>query len=317
MFSEDFSVFVSFVIAIVLEASPFLLFGSLLGALFEVYVSPDRLARRIPKSVFGGVLGAGFILPTCECGVVPIVQRLIKKGVPPHMAVTYMLTAPSVNPIVLVSTYIAFGGSLWMVAGRVFLAVIPALLIGLMLYGRGAEEIVKGGSLPVHNHGHEHGFQMAMAHDHGSPCAHCGHNQGENPERSNLSEVITHTATDFLQMGKYLILGATAAALFKFYTPYNVLILLEHNIFLSVAAMMALAILLSVCSEADAFVAASFASFPAAAKLAFVGIGPMLDLKLMAMYGAAFRKRMVLALMIAPTLIIYGLSLLLGAVTGQ
>ena len=122
-----------------------------------------------------------------------------------------------------------------------------------------------------------------------------------------------HAAHDFLEMGKYLILGAFAAAAFKTFVPASIVSVFEGNLVLSILGMMALAILLSVCSEADAFVAASFVTFPAAAHLAFVSIGPMVDVKLIGLYAVTFRRRLFLLLLAVPTVLVFLLSWLFGA----
>jgi uncharacterized membrane protein YraQ (UPF0718 family) len=117
-------------------------------------------------------------------------------------------------------------------------------------------------------------------------------------------------------MSKYLIAGAFAAALFKVFVPQDILFHFESNPFLSIGVMMLLAILLSVCSEADSFVAASFWSFSQPAQLAFVSIGPMVDLKLIGAYGATFRKRAALTLIVVPIVIIYTLSAVIASIVG-
>ena len=131
---ETFNIFSAIATAIFLEAMPFLAIGALFSATIEVFVSTERLLSCIPKSVAGGLalgIGAGFVLPTCECGVVPIVRRLMRKGVPPYIAIAYMLAAPIVNPVVLASTYLAFRGSLTMVGARIAVAAVVATLLGL------------------------------------------------------------------------------------------------------------------------------------------------------------------------------------------
>jgi len=113
---------------------PFLAIGALLSAVIEVFIPAERMLRWIPKSVFGGVamgVGAGFVLPTCECGVVPVARRLMHKGVPPFIAIAYMLAAPIVNPVVLASTYFAFRGNVSMVLGRIVIAALVASALGL------------------------------------------------------------------------------------------------------------------------------------------------------------------------------------------
>ncbi len=312
--TQDFQIFISTVIAIFLEASPFLMLGSLLSAIFEIYVPADFLARVLPKGRIPGTLlglSAGMLLPTCECGVVAVVRRLLRKGVPAHAALTYMLAAPVINPLVLASTYLAFRGDMGMVLARVALVAVCASAIGLMLSGvdpvlllregkllkglagggsRGPGDVQGGASAPVF-------LEMAPASACGCGCDSAG--------GSRLTRVFMHTASEFLEMGKYLLLGACAVGLFNVLPPYDFLYLLMDSTHLAIAGMMVLAILLSVCSEADAFVAASFTSFPRVSQLSFVVIGPMVDLKLILMYGAVFHRRVALLLVVAPTLLTY------------
>lgn len=117
-----------------------------------------------------------------------------------------------------------------------------------------------------------------------------------------------------MDMGKYIILGGIIVALLKVLLPEEILLLFQDNILLSVGAMLVLAMLVSVCSEADAFIAAAFSTFPAAARLSFVSIGPMVDIKLVFMYWSVFKTRVVIALIVGPTILVYCLSVLLGII---
>lgn len=299
---ETFKLFSAIALAIFIEAMPFLVIGALLSAIIEVFVSTQRLLRLVPKSIAGGLalgIGVGFILPTCECGVVPIVRRLMNKGVPPHIAIAYMLSAPIVNPVVLASTYIAFRGSFTMVLARIVLAILVAAVLGLI--ARQLIHVVKPSQQTTDEHTHHH--------DHHT---HDSHHANETLMQK-IGSVISHAAYEFMDMGKFLILGALIAAAFKTFLPENIMALFSGNLALSIAGMMILAILLSVCSEADAFVAASFVGFPMAAQLAFIGIGPMVDLKLIGMYGITFQRKMVLALLIVPFVLIYFASWFVGS----
>ena len=285
-------------IAIFLEAAPFLLLGALISAVMSVYVDQARLARLMPRNRFFNALiglGGGMILPICECGSVPVARRLMEKGVSPQLAVTYMLAAPVINPLVLVSTYIAFRGNLFLVLLRVLLVALPALILGYAFAGK--EILSKSDAQPEHSH-----------------CADTGHTCEEHGPKglAAVPAVLEVGAKEFLYMGKFLIFGCLAAAFFKVYLPWEVLRLFETNLFSAVALMMAMAVLLSVCSEADAFVAASFVSFPVAAQLSFVALGPMVDLKLIGMYYAVIRRNTATALILAPIAIIYPLSIALG-----
>jgi uncharacterized protein len=285
-------------VAIFLEAAPFLLLGALISAVMSVYVDPAKLARLIPRNRFFHAfigLGGGMILPICECGSVPVARRLMEKGVSPQFAVTYMLAAPVINPIVLVSTYIAFRNDLFLVLLRALLVALPALILGYAFAGK--EILSKNDLQPEH-----------------CGCADTGHTCVEHgaKEFSAIPAVLEVSAREFLYMGKFLIFGCMAAAFFKVYLPWELLHLFETNLFTAVALLMALAVLLSVCSEADAFVVASFVSFPVAAQLSFVALGPMVDLKLIGMYYAVFRKNTATTLILAPIVIIYPLSIALG-----
>jgi len=302
---EQFRIFSSIAAAIFIEAMPFLALGALLSGAIEVLVPSEKLMKRIPGRLLPGIslgIAAGFLIPTCECGVVPVVRRLARKGVPLHIAIAYMLSAPILNPVVLISTYVAFRGSLMMVAGRAVVAIIVAAAAGIIISRMGPKEGAKLDAGPdADGHGHEH-------HNH----QHHDHEEDTRTAAGTVLAILRHAGHDFLDMGRFLILGALAAALFKTFLPQAVFDMLSGNLLLSISGMMALAFLLSVCSEADAFVAASFAGLPAAAHLAFITYGPMLDLKLIGMYAATFRKKVLLVLVLAPTVLVLLLSLVFG-----
>jgi len=293
-----FELFSAIALSIFIEAMPFLVIGALISALIEVFVSTERLLSFIPKNLAGGLalgIGSGFLLPTCECGVVPIVGRLINKGVPPYIAIAYMLAAPIVNPVVLASTYIAFRGSFTMVLARVGLAILVAAVVGII--ARSMLKVVRTKTIKDEDH------SLNLHH----------HDHSQHSLKQKIRHALIHAANEFMDMGKFLIIGAIFAAAFKTLLPENIMAVFSGNLPLSIAGMMILAILLSVCSEADAFVAASFVGFPAASQLAFVGIGPMVDLKLIGMFSITFSRRMVFVLIIVPIVLIFFASWLLGS----
>ena len=297
---DSLTLFATYSTAIVLEAAPYLLAGSLLSALLEQYASTDFIRRFSPKSMpmqlFSGAL-LGLVLPTCECGVVPVVRRLLAKGAPPAVAITYMLAAPVVNPVVLISTAVAYRGDTFVVLTRLILVLAPAMVLGSAAAGIPRERLLRP-ERNSHSHsctGHDHD------HSHGCDC-------GAPAKGHVVMRIMAHTAMEFTGMAGFLIFGAMAAAAFKVFAPQQALTLLAGNPYLSIAVMMGLAILLSVCSEADAFVATSFMSMPQAAQLAFMGIGPMVDLKLIAMFLAVFHRRFALALVVVPVVMVYVLS---------
>ena len=298
---QDLVIFATAAASIVMEAAPFLLLGSLIGALIEVLVSEETLLRFMPKNGPGQVavgVFAGMLLPTCECGIVPVARRLLLKNVPPRAAIPYMMAAPVVNPVVIGSTLFAFQGDLGITALRVLLVLIPAVGLGLALGEAAPEAVLRHRPTDLKRYGEA---EEAHLHDHGPGCG-CG---CAAPVSNRFLAILFHTGAEFLSMGRFLVFGAVVAAAFKAFLPPEILAAFGGSAWLSVAGLMLLAILLSICSEADAFVAASFGSFPVMAKVAFMAVGPMVDLKLIPLFFAVFRRRLAVALVAVPIVVVY------------
>ena len=259
--------------SIVIEALPFILVGALASAAIAVYLPQGSLGwiSRLPLAlqVPGAALG-GFAFPVCECGTVPVGRRLIARGVEPGAAIAFMLAAPVLNPIVLASTWVAYGGHMRgaeMVAGRASLGLVTAAAVGFAFSRAKPGELLRPRPADLeHDHEHDHG-------DAGRPVA-----------------FATHLVSDFLFMGKFIVLGAGLSALVQVALPGSVVSALGGAPVLSSLALMAVAFVLSLCSEADAFIAASFGSFTPGAQLAFLVFGPLADMKLTVLYGATFRR---------------------------
>jgi len=306
MDQSAFAIFAAIVTSIVLEAAPFLLLGSLLSSILNVYVGDgalEKLCRRSLPAQIGLGLVAGLFLPTCECGVVPVTRRLLKKGVPTGAAIPFMLAAPVVNPVSLASTWVAFQGDIGMVAWRATLVIIPAAMLGWALGNIKGADLLRA-TPPAGLH---------MTHKAACGCG-CGHEQEHKrpPLGQGLLDVLRGTGREFLEMGLFLILGACAAGLFKVFLPQEWLALVSANLWMAVPAMMGLAVLMSICSEADAFVAASLSMFPRPALLAFLALGPMLDLKLLPAFLSVFQRRVAFAVILVPAAAVYLLAMSLG-----
>lgn len=316
-------------LSIVMEAVPFLLLGSLASGLVEAYVPRDRLERLLPKgrlsaTFFGLALGA--LIPCCECGVVYLARRLMGKGVPPGAAVAFMLAAPVVNPVSILATVVAFRGDLTMAVWRCLIVGTAALLVGLLAGGEKTEALLRPltGREPECGCGHDHG---PGEHHHHGPATIPGTPFGSLADalpvaalakkirRDKVASALAHAMADFLDMAKVLIFGAMAAAAFKAYVPGSVVMAMENDLALAIPGMMGLAVGLSLCSQADAFVAASFSTFPMAARLAFLALGPMLDLKLVLMWRQVFTPKLVRLLAILPASVVFATCVVLGLAT--
>ncbi|WRP05997.1 permease [Rossellomorea aquimaris] len=276
-------------LSILLEAIPFILIGVFASALIQVFVSESLLQRIIPKrfpylALFPAAV-VGALLPVCECAIVPVARRLIKKGMPAHLAIVVMVTAPILNPIVFASTYYAFQNNITVVWGRMGIALIAALIIGALLY----RFYGKRNPLIQKAHDHEH------HHDHSS---------------NKIMQTIVHASDEFFDMGKYLIIGAFVAAGFQTYLDRELLVGIGTNEVLAPAVMMGFAYIISLCSEADAFVASSFGSiFSASSILAFLVYGPMIDFKNTLLMLAYFNKKFVLIFIGVVTIVVYTCTL--------
>ncbi|MCA1057431.1 permease [Rossellomorea aquimaris] len=277
-------------LSILLEAIPFILIGVFASALIQVFVSESLLQRLVPKrypylALFPAVL-VGALLPVCECAIVPVARRLIKKGMPTHLAIVIMVTAPILNPIVLISTYYAFQHNLTVVIGRMLIAFVVALIIGALLYKLfGRQNPLKQSSRDHEHHHHDHD------HDHSS---------------NKLMETLVHASDEFFDMGKFLIIGALLAAVFQTYIDREAIVALGSNDWAGPGVMMGFAYVMSLCSEADAFVASSFGNlFSTTSLLAFLVYGPMIDFKNTLLMLAYFKKRFVLLFIVVVTVTVY------------
>lgn len=293
-------------VSIVLEAIPFMFVGSLIGGLIEVFVSREKMTALLPRRGWQTVCvaaAAGLFFPVCECAVVPVVRRLVGKGLPLSAAIGYLLGGPIVNPIVAASTALAYAFDWRMVALRMIggysLAVIIGLFMGRLFRKKTA--IIESGREPIPapcGCTHDLDFPViGSTHALECECSFPHATKAPVDWMDKVGEAFVHAKNDFLAVGHYLIIGAFIAALAQTYVERSLFTELADVPAISVLLMMSLAILLNLCSEADAFIAASFKGLMAAsAQLAFLLTGPMFDLKLLLMYRSIFSKRAIVSL---------------------
>ncbi|GMX66735.1 hypothetical protein Elgi_60070 [Paenibacillus elgii] len=336
-------------ISIILEALPFVLLGVLVSALLQMFVSEQTIRRLTPKNPVLGVLFAcvvGIIFPLCECGMVPVIRRLVLKGMPVYVAVVFILAGPIINPVVYAATFMAFRTRPEIAYSRMALAFIVAAAIGLIVYrfvkrnpirGAAPELSANGYGAPqalhrldnaqhnahehehTHKHGHSHEQHHVHMHNHdhsdhhGHTHAHShAHDHGHGRSRSSrLLGVLGHASDEFFDMGKYLIFGAFLTALIQTLVARESLVSIGQGDFTSHLFMMGLGYVLSLCSTSDAFVASSFAAtFSTGSLLTFLVFGPMLDIKSTLMLLSAFRARFVLLLSALVVIVVLAASLL-------
>ncbi|MEH7585012.1 permease, partial [Priestia megaterium] len=206
---------------------------------------------------------------------------------PLHIGVVILVGAPILNPVVFAATFYAFQSNTSIVYSRMGLAVVACLLIGLSVYF-----FFKNSNQLRHVHVHEH----------------------EDAKVGNkLKQTLYHASDEFFDMGKYLLFGALVASLFQTFLDRQLLTNLASNDYMSSAVMMGFAYVLSLCSEADAFVASSFShTFSPTALLAFLLYGPMMDFKNTIMLLAFFKKRFACSLILIITVSVYLITITYG-----
>ena len=276
MFKDISIIFLS----IFLESLPFLFLGSLISSIIETFVSNETLARIIPKNkVLGSIVGIclGFFLPACDCAVIPVAKRLIKKKVPINVAVSFMLASPIINPVVILSTYHAFyKTNPDIFFERLLFGILIALIIGIILgilYSK--KEVVLNSEDKIN-----------------CECHDC-------EDTNRFLSIIKHTGIDLFEVSKYLMFGALIASIIQVVLPRDILIMFNDNKILSVLALMLFAYLISLCSTSDSFVGKSLlSSFSKSSIIAYLLLGPMIDIKNTIVLLGNYKKIFVITLIL-------------------
>jgi len=299
-------------LSILFEGAPFIFVGTLISGFIDAYLPPGLIDRwlprkRVPAIMMSGLLGAVF--PVCECAVVPVIRRLIQKGLPVACAVTYMLSAPIINPIVVASTLSAFSGdaAVFMTSSRLLIAYIVTVFVGIVVSRFRAEQIlgsrVQAGlaasAKKVEAEGHKHDHDHEHGHDHPHEHASVGD--------SRLVLAMRSAMHDFLDTGMYFSMGVMITAVFDVMVVQTEFAAIAGNDLISIVMLMGLGFVLSLCSTSDAFIIAQMGVFSYASRLAFLVFGPMMDVKLVFMYLSVFKRNFVIGLA-------FGLFILIGAI---
>lgn len=284
--------------SIIIEALPFILIGVIIAGFIQMFITEDHVKRWMPKNKVTAIFMScviGSLFPACECGIVPIVRRLIGKGVPLYAAIGFMLTGPLINPIVIFSTYMAFGKDLEIALARMGIGFVAALVIALII-----------SFLFKNNQMKQKAYLMSTA-----------TNITGQPFLKRLDGMLKHTIDEFFDMGKFLIIGAFLAAFVQTYVSSKTLLQLGDGLVSSTLVMMGLAFILSLCSEADAFIGASFKNvFSRTSILSFLVYGPMIDLKNTLMLLAVFNVRFVVILVSTITVVVFSMIIMTSGLIG-
>ncbi len=283
------------------EALPYIVAGAIIAGVVEELIPQRVLLRLIPRSRFLAIAAGGLLglpSPMCDCAILVVVRRFLRKGVPLSSCVCLLLAGPIVNFLVMLSTWDAFRrptdytgpgatqiGGLGMMGLRIgigyLVAIGTSLIVEWQYRKHGAAKLLHPLAIPP--------AKPELLETNG---------QDAPPPRpflerlNSITEIALH---DFIDVAVFVTLGALLAAgarqLINAYPGLIDYATLHPTA--SIGIMMMLAVLLCICSQADAFIAASFTPLPPASKLAFLTLGPMLDLKLYMMYTRVFRPRLI------------------------
>ncbi|MEZ7172794.1 permease [Sporosarcina sp. OR05] len=285
-------------LSIILEAFPFILIGVFASAVIQTFVSEDMVRRFIPKNPLLAIVPATIVsvlLPVCECAIILVVRRLLRKGLPLHVGIIFLVGAPILNPIVFASTYYAFQSEPSMAYARMGLAFLLAIIIGLVMY-----VLFKNTSQLKHST-----EDLVTATE----------QQTELTGKRKWKTVFYHASDEFFDVGKYVIFGTIVASAFQTYFNRDLLVTVSENDIVAPLVMMAFGFVLSICSEADAFIASSFShTFSTGSLLAFLLYGPMLDLKNAIILFAYFKSKFVVVFMGVITVAVFAIVLVYQSV---
>ncbi|WP_228515866.1 permease [Agreia pratensis] len=264
--------FVTLSVSVIIESLPFVILGILLSAIVQIWLPAGFLLRRLPRNpvLRRSIISLlGVLLPVCECGNVPLTRGLIVSGLSVADSMAFLFAAPIINPITIITTYQAFGWNDGILISRILGGLLIANLVGFIYSAHPAPQTLL-----------TRGFQAACAVD-----PHAEH--GTRTRRTLIS-----FGRESAAMMPALIVGAGIAGLIQVAVSRNLLITLGSNPLWSVLALMALAFIVAICSNVDAFFILSFGStFLPGGIVAFLIFGPMIDIKMLALMRTTFTVR--------------------------
>lgn len=333
--------------SLLVEAMPFLLLGVLFSSLLLLFVDERQLIAKLPRHpLLGAFIGSsiGFLFPVCECGNVPVARRLLMQGVPSSVAIGFLLAAPTVNPIVIWSTWTAFRDRPEMVVLRVVFSLAIATIIGWIFSAQeDLKPILQPSVVRAIPKAAPKREKAAIASD--SPLLQSGTfllGEPGKPMRLDTATLppvesataappkgwmgklplkypidarrwrlfVDNTMAELRELGGVLVLGSAIAAIVQVAVPREIILSLGQGPVTSILAMLVLATVVSICSTVDAFFALSFAStFTTGSLLAFLVFGPMIDLKAIGLMLWIFKPKPIAYILILAAQLTFFLTL--------
>jgi len=296
-------------LSLLVEAIPFLLMGVLLSGALLIFVDERKLIAILPKNPLLGALAGsllGFMFPVCECGNVPVARRLISQGAPISVAVSFLLAAPTINPVVIWATWTAFRDQPEIVILRVLLSLGIAIIVSMVFSTQKDLQVILQPNialalpLPKVNVGGVPVGTFFLGEDRSQPLDLGAYSYAMSKPKSladRLNLLLDNTLAEMRELGAILVMGSAIAAIIQVWVPRDIILGLGQGSVSSIIAMMLLAAIVSICSTVDAFFALSFAAtFTGGSLLAFLVFGPTIDLKAIGLILTIFQRRTVVYL---------------------
>nr|WP_249407745.1 permease [Frigoribacterium sp. CFBP 8759] len=265
--------FVTLTISVIVESMPFVLLGIVLSIIVQEWLPQAFFSSWLPKRGLprrAVISFLGMFLPVCECGNVPLARGLVLKGFTVSESMTFLLAAPILNPITIITTHQAFGWDDGILVARLIGGFVIANLIGWLFS--------------------KHPNQQSLLTS--SFAAECRVDDGHAHGRGRTAKSVDLFRREMSTMMPALFIGAAIAGAIQTIVPRSVLVALGSNPVWSVLAMMVLAFVISICSNVDAFFVLPFAStFMPGGIAAFLVFGPIIDVKMLALLRTTYTPK--------------------------
>ena len=306
---DAFTLFLSLLV----EAMPFLLLGVMLSSSLLFLISEKQLISKLPKNpILGSLAGSciGFLFPVCECGNVPVARRLLISRVPPSVAISFLLAAPTINPIVIWSTWIAFGDRPNIVIFRILFSSAIATIVGCVFsiqpdtrellqtsFAKKLKPVVVAESNNISPLLQSGTFLLGKSKSipfDDSLMVETEPNKIKSFQ-SKWELFFNNLLAEFSELGGMLVFGSAIAAVIQVFVPREIILSLGQDTITSILAMMLLAAVVSICSTVDSFFALSFAAtFTSGSLLAFLVFGPTIDIKSVGLMASIFKPKIII-----------------------
>lgn len=285
--------FITLFLSMVVEAYPFVILGVLVSVIVGVFFKTEWINKFLPKNRFISHLMLcffGVFMPVCECGNIPVARRLLSKGLTVSQSMTFLLAAPILNPITFISTRDAFLHDPSILWYRMLGGFLVAYIVGLLLsYKKNQENWIS------------ENFLIECAHEH------------THDHESKLRQSAEIFVAEFMSVMKMLVFGAFLAAASQSFIDRQILLNVGSNPVFSIVAMIVLSIVISICSNVDAFFALSYYdTFTKGSIVGFLVFGPMIDIKIMTMMNGVFKKNLLIIVFLLVFLLTMGYGLLIN-----